>query len=84
MSTTIQSVKDAARRSLDGMTINRDKFAREAICVAELCEELQAISQSHLNEIRRLQNLVDSYDAAIKMQRSKASDPFGDIFGSKR
>lgn len=58
--------KEQAQRMLDGMTVNRDQFARNVLIVVGEHEKLVLAHIRQQTEIARLKALADQYDEKLK------------------
>ena len=78
----VADVRTGALRQLDGMTINRDLFARQVLALCNAFEAQHEQIQRMQQDAAKTQVLLDQYDAQIKALKEKSS-AFSDIFKTK-
>ena len=76
-------LRDQAQRILDGMTVNREQFARRVLNMLALNETAMRRISDLEREAAQRQGLLNQYDARIKALQAKLDNPFGSMFGSK-
>lgn len=74
--TTTTDVRQAATRILDGMTVNKEKLARDCVAVCDNVDRLSAALVREQAKSAGLQRELDAAKAAARAQSS--SSPFGD------
>jgi hypothetical protein len=82
-------LRQAANRMLDGMTVNKEKFARDCVVVCDIADRLTAALQQEQQKSAALQRELDAVKGASPFGRKSGmpggfDDVFGDMFGGKK
>lgn len=85
--TTTTDVRQAASRILDGMTINKEKLARDCVAVCDTADRLTTALQQEQQKSAALQRELDAVKGAARSQSPFGNRPngmpggFNEVFG---
>lgn len=80
MSTT--DIRQAAARIFDGMSINKEKLARECVTMCDTVDRLSAALLREQQKSAALQRQLDIAHKAAEASKSELPEAFNEMFGS--